>query len=138
MIKVSDPSSSASIYPDLTPLLDIIFIVMVFLMLTASVRLESLNVELPATDSNAVSEVANQSLTVNILADAPYWALNTKQYIDWDNFKIALLEESKSTAQPIIIAADKTADVQHLVKLLAFMQDNGIPATQLLTEDSAK
>ncbi|MCW8345760.1 biopolymer transporter ExbD [Vibrio sp. ZSDZ65] len=138
MIKVSDTSSSTPIYPDLTPLLDIIFIVMVFLMLTASVRLESLNVELPATDSNAVSEVANQSLTVNILADSPYWALNTKQYIDWDNFKIALLEESKSSAQPIIIAADKTADVQHLVKLLAFMQDNGIPATQLLTEDSTK
>ncbi|QSA20928.1 biopolymer transporter ExbD, partial [Vibrio furnissii] len=37
--------------PDLTPLLDIIFIVMVFLMLTAAVKLDSLDVSLPTSDS---------------------------------------------------------------------------------------
>ncbi|MFA0087768.1 biopolymer transporter ExbD [Vibrio sp. 10N.286.49.C2] len=136
MIKISEPSKNAPLYPDLTPLLDIIFIVMVFLMLTASVRLESLDVALPATDSNLVSAVETESLTVNILTSSPYWALNSKEYIDWDNFKVALLEEAKSTNRPIIIAADKAAEVQHLVKLLAFMQDNGIPATQLLTEEA--
>ncbi|MEF1292157.1 biopolymer transporter ExbD, partial [Vibrio sp. M260118] len=35
-----------------------------------------------------------------------------------------------------VIGADKTAEVQHLVKLLAFLQENGIQATQLLTEES--
>ncbi|CAH0530205.1 ExbD/TolR family protein [Vibrio hippocampi] len=137
MIRASNSTESNSLFPDLTPLLDIIFIVMVFLMLTASVKLESLQVDLPTTDSSAVTEVDSQSLTVNILANEPYWAINKHQYIDWDNFTLALLEQSQSSKQPIIIGAEKTADVQHLVKLLAFMQENNIPATQLLTEQES-
>ncbi|BCN26461.1 ExbD/TolR family protein [Vibrio alfacsensis] len=125
-----------SLTPDLTPLLDIIFIVMVFLMLTAAVKLDSLDVNLPSTDSKAVAEVDKQSITVNILNEAPYWAINGKTYIDWENFTLALLEESKSSDKPIVIGAEKTADIQYLVKLLGFLQENGIQATQLLTEES--
>ncbi|POF55462.1 biopolymer transporter ExbD, partial [Vibrio vulnificus] len=34
----------------------------------------------------------------------------------------------------VVIGADKTADIQHLVTLLAFLQEKGIKATQLLTD----
>lgn len=136
MIKAPQDNSSHGLTPDLTPLLDIIFIVMVFLMLTAAVKLDSLDVNLPSTDSKAVAEVDKQSITVNILKDEPHWAINGKSYIDWENFTIALLEESKSTDKPIVIGAEKTADIQSLVKLLGFLQENGIQATQLLTEES--
>ena len=135
MIKVSQEKSNFGLTPDLTPLLDIIFIVMVFLMLTAAVKLDSLEVDLPTTDSQAVAEVDTKSITVNILENEPYWAINGKEYIDWENFKLALLEEHKSSNHPIVIGAEKTADVQYLVKLLAFLQENGIQATQLLTEE---
>ncbi|MEF1201456.1 biopolymer transporter ExbD [Vibrio owensii] len=136
MIKAPQDNSCHGLTPDLTPLLDIIFIVMVFLMLTAAVKLDSLDVNLPSTDSQAVAEVDKQSITVNILKDEPHWAINGKSYIDWENFTIALLEESKSTDKPIVIGAEKTADIQSLVKLLGFLQENGIQATQLLTEES--
>ncbi|EDP60512.1 biopolymer transporter ExbD [Vibrio sp. AND4] len=136
MIQAPKNSDSQGLTPDLTPLLDIIFIVMVFLMLTAAVKLDSLDVNLPSTDSQAVSEVDKQSITVNILEEAPHWAINGKAYIDWENFTIALIEESKSTDKPIVIGAEKTADIQSLVKLLGFLQENGIQATQLLTEES--
>ncbi|AXY03288.1 biopolymer transporter ExbD [Vibrio alfacsensis] len=135
MIKVPRDNNHG-LAPDLTPLLDIIFIVMVFLMLTAAVKLDSLDVDLPSTDSKAVAEVDKQSITVNILNEAPYWAINGKTYIDWENFTLALLEESKSSDKPIVIGAEKTADIQYLVKLLGFLQENGIQATQLLTEES--
>ncbi len=136
MIKVKQEENRFGLTPDLTPLLDIIFIVMVFLMLTAAVKLDSLEVNLPTTDSQVVSEVDTKSLTVNILEAEPHWAIDGKEYIDWENFTLALLEEYKSNKQPIVIGADKTAQVQHLVKLLAFLQENGIQATQLLTEES--
>ncbi|WP_019277738.1 ExbD/TolR family protein [Vibrio coralliilyticus] len=135
MIKVSQEKSNFGLTPDLTPLLDIIFIVMVFLMLTAAVKLDSLEVDLPTTDSQAVAEVDTKSITVNILENEPYWAINGKEYIDWENFKLALLEEHKSNNHPIVIGSEKTADVQYLVKLLAFLQENSIQATQLLTEE---
>ncbi|EJG1065398.1 biopolymer transporter ExbD [Vibrio parahaemolyticus O1] len=136
MIKVPQDNNRNGLTPDLTPLLDIIFIVMVFLMLTAAVKLDSLDVALPSTDSQAVAEVDKQSITVNILKDEPYWAINGQTYIDWENFTLALLEESKSTDKPIVIGADKTANIQSLVQLLGFLQENGIQATQLLTEES--
>lgn len=138
MIKIKQDENRFDLTPDLTPLLDIIFIVMVFLMLTAAVKLDSLEVDLPTTDSQAVSEVDTKSLTINILAKEPYWAIDSKEYIDWENFKLALLEQQKSDKKPIVIGAEKTADVQHLVKLLAFLQENGIQATQLLTEQPEK
>ncbi|MFZ3512177.1 biopolymer transporter ExbD [Vibrio harveyi] len=136
MIKAPQDNNSHGLTPNLTPLLDIIFIVMVFLMLTAAVKLDSLDVNLPSTDSQAVAEVDKQSITVNILKEEPHWAINGKAYIDWENFTMALLEESKSTDKPIVIGAEKTADIQSLVKLLGFLQENGIQATQLLTEES--
>ncbi|EJC7007430.1 biopolymer transporter ExbD [Vibrio parahaemolyticus] len=136
MIKVPQDNNRNGLTPDLTPLLDIIFIVMVFLMLTAAVKLDSLDVALPSTDSQAVAEVDKQSITVNILKDEPYWAINRQTYIDWENFTLALLEESKSTDKPIVIGAEKTANIQSLVQLLGFLQENGIQATQLLTEES--
>ncbi|PQJ43479.1 biopolymer transporter ExbD [Vibrio campbellii] len=136
MIKAPKDNHSHSLTPDLTPLLDIIFIVMVFLMLTAAVKLDSLDVNLPSTDSQAVAEVDKESITVNILKEEPHWAINGKAYINWENFTLALLEESKSTDKPIVIGAEKTADIQSLVKLLGFLQENGIQATQLLTEES--
>lgn len=136
MIKVPQDNNRNGLTPDLTPLLDIIFIVMVFLMLTAAVKLDSLDVALPSTDSQAVAEVDKQSITVNILKDEPYWAINGQTYIDWENFTLALLEESKSTDKPIVIGAEKTANIQSLVQLLGFLQENGIQATQLRTEES--
>ena len=136
MIKAPQDNHSHGLTPDLTPLLDIIFIVMVFLMLTAAVKLDSLDVNLPSTDSQAVTEVDKESITVNILKEEPHWAINGKAYINWENFTLALLEESKSTDKPIVIGAEKTADIQSLVKLLGFLQENGIQATQLLTEES--
>ncbi len=136
MIKVPQDNNRNGLTPDLTPLLDIIFIVMVFLMLTAAVKLDSLDVALPSTDSQAVAEVDKQSITVNILKDEPYWAINGQTYIDWENFTLALLEESKSTDKPIVIGAEKTANIQSLVQILGFLQENGIQATQLLTEES--
>lgn len=135
MIKTPQDNTRNDLTPDLTPLLDIIFIVMVFLMLTAAVKLDSLDVNLPSTESQAVADVDKQSIMVNILKDEPYWAINGKTYIDWDNFTLALLEESKSSDKPIVIGAEKTANIQSLVQLLGFLQENGIQATQLLTEE---
>ncbi|ENM5899264.1 biopolymer transporter ExbD [Vibrio mimicus] len=134
MIKSPTKPNDLGLTPDLTPLLDIIFIVMVFLLLTASVRLESLEVALPTTDSPVVNEVDKESITINLLATEPYWAIDGKPYLDWHNFSLALLETVQSSKRPIVIGADQGAEVQQLVKLLGFLQKHGIQATQLLTE----
>jgi len=121
---------------DLTPLLDIIFIVMVFLMLSANIKLQSLQVDLPTTDTSAVQVVDNKAVTINILHSQPHWAIDGEAQKDWVGFQeklIQIVEEKPETQW--IIAADKTAEVQHMVKLLGFLQQHNIQATQLLIEE---
>lgn len=122
--------------PDLTPLLDIIFIVMVFLLLTATVKIKALNIELPQTSTKILQTTKADPIVINIIATQPYWALQGQSINNWDNFEQQLLEEvKKHPDKPVVIGADKKASVEQMLKLLAFLQKNDIKATQLLMED---
>ncbi|AWK82037.1 biopolymer transporter ExbD [Photobacterium damselae] len=125
--------------PDLTPLLDIIFIVMVFLLLTASVKIKSLNVDLPQTETQILQTTSADPITINLLASEPHWALDGNQQKSWEAFSTTLLDEVKANpSKPVVIGAEKTASVEQMLKLLAFLQKNDIKATQLLMEEDNK
>uniref|UniRef100_UPI0016B9D828 biopolymer transporter ExbD n=1 Tax=Escherichia coli TaxID=562 RepID=UPI0016B9D828 len=62
--------------------------------------------------------------------------IDGKPYPDWHNFSLALLESVQVDKCRLVIAADQVSVVQPLVKLLSFLQENGLQATQLLTEPS--
>jgi len=136
VIRSQPKNESESVQVDLTPLLDIIFIVMVFLMLSANIKLQSLEVDLPTTDTSAMQVVDNKAVTINILAAEPRWAIDGETLSDWTAFQeqlIKMVQEKPDTEW--IIAADKTSDVQYMVKLLGFLQQHNIQATQLLIEE---
>lgn len=129
-------SAGDDLKPDLTPLLDIIFIVMVFLLLTASVKLQSLDVDLPQTETQTLQETQSDPITVNITATEPYWALQGVEIASWDSFKTALVKAVRANPEkPVVIGADKAGSVENMLKLLAFLQQNEITATQLLMEE---
>jgi len=121
---------------DLTALIDIIFIVLVFLLLTANSRLMSLPVEVPQSPSSAITAVEpKESIAINILASTPHWALNGETYTDLHAFSSAFEELLKRHPQAsIVIAADKAAPVEPLMQLLALLQGNAISQTQILME----
>ncbi|MGF1762084.1 ExbD/TolR family protein [Aliivibrio kagoshimensis] len=143
MIKVTDQFSADQPTLDLTPLLDIIFIVMVFLLLTATVKLQFLEVALPSTDESSTTVVDSDSISINILSQAPYWGLDGERFDSWESFTKQLLERVSSANKeapvvPVVIGADKTAQVQHMVQLFGFLQKNHIEATQILMEEELK
>ena len=139
MIGRPEPSRSGwqALSPDITPLLDIIFIVLVFLMLTANIPLQSLEVDLPNTDSNALSSVQdNKAVTINLLAGTPAWALQEEKYENWEQFKPVLLSQVATLKDAeLVLASDKEVTVDNMLKLLAFLQEHQIQATQILMEE---
>lgn len=137
MIRTNNASQfEDDLTPDLTPLLDIIFIVMVFLLLTASVKLESLEVELPQTETKVLQTTESDPVTINLTAKSPFWALQGKPVESWKAFQQALLKEIKTNPdKPVVIGADKAGSVENMLKLLAFLQQHDIKATQLLMEE---
>lgn len=139
MIRANPTQNSDDLKPDLTPLLDIIFIVMVFLLLTASVKLQSLEVELPTADTSSSAEVDKDSLSINLLAAEPHWALQGKEYESWEAFTAELLKQvAENPKLPVVIGSDKAVEVQYMIKLFAFLQDNDIKATQVLMKEEKK
>ncbi|OAN17697.1 biopolymer transporter ExbD [Photobacterium jeanii] len=137
MIRTNNQARDADeLKPDLTPLLDIIFIVMVFLLLTASVKIQSLDVDLPQTSTEVLEETQADPITINLLAKAPYWALQGEESEDWESFETDLITQVKANPnKPIVIGADKGASVEQMLKLLALLQQHQIKATQLLMEE---
>ncbi|OBU14369.1 biopolymer transporter ExbD [Photobacterium aquimaris] len=136
MITINNRHDSDDLTPDLTPLLDIIFIVMVFLLLTATVQIKALDVDLPQTSTQILQTTKADPITINLVATEPYWALQGQTINDWDSFNLQLLAAVKAAPnKPVVIGADKKASVEQMLKLLAFLQKNDIKATQLLMEE---
>lgn len=136
MIRSQPESDSNSFTPDLTPLLDIIFIVMVFLLLTANVQIKTLDVAIPQTEDEAVLETPDRDLlAINVLTSSPYWALQGETIEEWSDFTKQFLDAVEANPKmPVVIAADKQASVENMLKVLAFLQNNQITATNIVME----
>lgn len=121
---------------DLTPLIDIIFIVLVFLLLTANTQLLSLPIEVPTATDAKLSELSQEKhITVNVLVTAPYWALDGKTFSQFNDFEAAFIAAfNANPSAKVVIAADKSAPVQPLMTLLAALQRQQITNTQIIME----
>ena len=133
----NEEDSGFSFGPDLTPLLDVVFIVMVFLLFTANAQTLSLPVDLPqATQQEASISNEPNTLTVSILNEDQAWAIGEDQFANWDRFTATLLaqiEEAPDTT--VLIAGDQDAPLGNLVKLMMFLSQHKIEAAQILMEE---
>lgn len=133
------PTQTFSTSLELTPLIDIIFIVVVFLLLTANTQLLSLPVEIPDNDSNAeTATVSDQTTLITLQATHPLWGINEQQFDDWQAFETALLNKVSNDPanQHINIAAAHNANVEPLIKLLALLNEKQVANTQILMKDA--
>lgn len=137
MIQSRSDTARISLTPDLTPLLDIIFIVMVFLLLTANITVKTLTLDIPTTDQSEVLQSQHrQVLALSLLAEGSSWAIEETRYHDWSSFSDALLvQHQQFPARPVVIASDKSVAVERMLKLLAFMQKNNITATNIIMDE---
>jgi len=137
MIRVQQKSQINSSV-ELTPLIDIIFIVVVFLLLTANTRLLSLPVDIPDSDSDiSHHSEAVTPLTISLLDESPIYAIGEDRFYEWAEFKQALLVNiAAQKDRALSIAAARDSDVEPLLKLLALLNEQQITNTQILMEDA--
>ncbi|MGF1718421.1 biopolymer transporter ExbD [Vibrio kyushuensis] len=126
--------------PDLTPLLDIIFIVMVFLLLTANIDIKTMDVDIPTTEQQSVlTQVDSEVIAINLMLQAPYWAIEQQTFSDWDSFAKALIATSNQyPKRDLVIGSDKSVPVEKMLQLLAFMQKNKMNATSIIMDEETK
>ncbi|RCU45615.1 biopolymer transporter ExbD [Corallincola luteus] len=136
MIKTAS-HSELSTSLELTPLIDIVFIVVVFLLLTANSRLLSLPVDIPASDSEVTAQpAADKPLTLVLQQSSPAFAIDEQHFEQWPAFKTALIASIRDNDKAVVIAADKNSPVEPLLKLLALLNAHQVENTQILMEES--
>lgn len=144
MIRVSrtaEFSSKFSDGPDLTALIDIVFIVVVFLLLTANTSLLTLPVELPKTNSDIKDlSIEQKQLLISIKPNSPHWSLrivsgkDEQHYEHWKDFEYDLIAHTSQENIGLLVATDNTANAALLLQLLAFLNANELSNTQILMD----
>lgn len=139
MISSKKPSDEEILSPDLTSLMDIIFIVMVFLLLSANIQVQTLEVAIPKADTESALATTDETvLAVSVPAGDSWWGLQDKEFTSWDEFTsafaVAVEQEPK---RAVIIASDKQANVEKLLKLFEFMQRHQIQAANIMMSDAS-
>jgi biopolymer transport protein ExbD len=136
MIRAAQKQDSQLASLELTPLIDIVFIVIVFLLITANAPLLELPVNIPETEEKQqTASLAEAMVLITIIPESPHWVLDGKPYKDWDVFKQALIEALAREDARLSIAADKAAPVEPLLKLLAFLTDRNIADAHIVMKE---
>lgn len=121
--------------PDLTPMLDILFILLVFFMLTAGVVLRTLDVRLPAAADYAQPLIAKEEQIVLELHPA-FYVLDGERLTDFAALRAAL--EAKRRAAPgqeLIIAGDEKVAMGRLLQLLTYLRAQGIESANIVMRE---
>jgi biopolymer transport protein ExbD len=124
--------------PDLTPLLDILFILLVFFILTANTVEHALELALPDEGAEQAEPLVDPSTVhIALYARDQAWAVNGEPIGQWDRVEAAVLAaHGQRPDAEIVIAGDRRAPIERLLQVLAFLKEQGLTAAQILMEPS--
>ena len=125
-------------YPalDLTSLVDVIFILMVFFLLTANSVDRALTVDLPQEGADQATPVtASDPITLTLFAGAPRWQVNQQPLQDWLAVEQAILQRrAERPGAEVVIAGDRQVPLERLLQALAFLKREGLRTAEILME----
>ena len=119
--------------PNLTPLIDIVFLLLIFFMLTSHfVRDDALNIELPEADS---SEQLEDREGIEIVINAQGQWLYKQQVLDADTMLDVLRREfSGRNDKRLRIRGDRSSELGSAVTVLDIARKAGADGVDIITE----
>ncbi len=102
--------------PDLTPLIDVIFILIVFFLLTSTIHERILEIDLPGA-TEYVEDPINNELVIEISRDNIYYIDGEKT--DFETVMLRVKEEASEKESPFItVRSDRETDFSSVVRIL--------------------
>ncbi len=135
MIKFRRKTDNDSSFFDLTPMLDVTFIMLVFFILTSNVAQHLYPVAVPTSDPSFKNQtIKPQSVKITIFNDGSF-AIDSKKTRSIKEVKKSVIEARNSSENlHVLIVSDSTATVQDMMSLLTFCQGNGITNIDILVQ----
>lgn len=124
---------------NLTPMIDVVFLLLLFFMVSTSfIRESSLKVDLPEATGQALTE---KQAPIDIIINADgHFIINDTTVLEPDNARLAeLLKQAVGDNQDphIIISADANAEYQHIVTAMDTAQQLGYTRLTLATRQTS-
>ncbi|MGX6592391.1 biopolymer transport protein ExbD [Cetobacterium ceti] len=118
------------ITPDLTPLIDVVFLLLIFFMIVTNFnKYSGFKLELPT--SGVTTEIdQNKALEIIIDKDKRYFVKNEN---DSKEIPIENLAEYITGQKEVIVTADKSLDYETVVELLGKIKNNSVESISLST-----
>ena len=124
---------------DLTPMLDVIFILLIFFILSIGQVFQTLDLQLPSSVSNksAMTNDVNKNIILEI--GKKNYALNGKKTANFMELKAMIMQTIKSKSKnKLIVMGDKSIRLERLLLVLTFLQEKGIKAVNILMQEKNK
>lgn len=119
---------------DLTPLIDVVFILLIFFILSANFQKESsIEVDRPSASSSTVKE-ASKTLTVSVDRNHQIWFKGGVVNLTQLQFQMKSVV-SKTEKINTIINADKSVDTGTLVQIIDAIRLSGISNVAIATKE---
>ncbi|MCJ8342041.1 MAG: biopolymer transporter ExbD [Cetobacterium sp.] len=118
------------ITPDLTPLIDVVFLLLIFFMIVTNFnKYSGFKLELPT--SGVTTEIdQNKALEIIIDKDKRYFVKNENESKE---IPIENLAEYITGQKEVIVTADKSLDYETVVELLGKIKNNSVESISLST-----
>ena len=119
--------------PNMTPLIDIVFLLLIFFMLTSHfVQDDALNIQLPETESG---EQLDEKKSIEIVINAEGQWLYQEQVIDADALFLVLQQGlSKLEDKRVRIRGDRSSDLGSAVTVMDVARRAGATGVDIVTE----
>lgn len=138
MIQLPELENKRSLIPDMTALLDVIFILLIFMMLTANSAPQLLEFALPKA-SSPNRNVDADAITVGISENGDF-SINQQKFVDWQAFESGLTKQLDDYKQQnihpqLLVTADKDVALQPFVKMASWLSEHGIAVADVVVSD---
>ena len=134
MIELEQDDSSISLQDAMTPMIDVIFVLVAFMMLMINVPLFTMDVELPkAVEKPQMAKLDKNVVTIGMLIDDNAWQVNDEKVNSIDELKASLTKHKSQFGSnlSIVINSDKKVPMERVVALFSTLQALELNASHL-------
>ncbi|WP_397400725.1 ExbD/TolR family protein [Phenylobacterium sp.] len=116
---------------NVTPLVDVMLVLLIIFMISAPLLTAGVPVELPKTEAGAMQDVPDP-ITVSIRADGRIYIAEAE--VPFANLSPRLKAMADDTTRPIYVRADASASYGTVAQVMASLSTSGFSAINLITE----
>ena len=116
---------------NVTPLVDVMLVLLIIFMISAPLLTAGVPVELPKTEAGAMQDVPDP-VTVSIRADGRIYIADNE--VPFANLSPRLKAMADDTTRPIYVRADAKASYGTVAQVMASLSTSGFSAINLITD----